>query len=185
MARQIISINELLQGAQPTDPRRTAYRKVNDNFAELYMRPEVVRLTADVVNAEAVANTMTDVTGLSFPVLANKLYDFEFHIVYTAAATATGSRWSINGPAFTYLNYSSEYSLTSTTATRNALLQAFNLPAAANVTSAAVGNNWAMIKGVIQPSAAGNVIARFASEVTVSAITAKAGSFVRYQQITP
>lgn len=146
----------------------------------------IVRLTADVTNNNAVANTIQSVTGLEFPVLAAKLYEFTFQIVYTAAATTTGSRWSITGPASpTYLDYTSEYSLTSTTATRNALLQAYDSPAASNGTSATTGNNWALIYGVIQPSADGNVTARFASEVANSAIIAKVNSFVRYRQITP
>lgn len=146
----------------------------------------ITRLTSDVTNNNAVANSIADVTGLSFSVLAAKLYWFEFHIVYTAAATTTGSRWSISGPAApTYLDYTSEYSLTTTTTTRNALLQAYDVPAASNATSAATGNNWARIIGVIQPSVDGTVIARFASEVASSAIVAKINSFVRYRQITP
>jgi hypothetical protein len=39
------------------------------------------------------------------------------------------------------------------------------------------------VTGVIQPSANGTLVARFASEVSSSAIVAKAGSFVLYQQI--
>lgn len=146
----------------------------------------IVRLTADVVNNNATANTIQDVTGLSFPVNAGKLYWFEFNILFAAAATTTGSRWAISGPAApTYLNYISEYSLTTTTTTRNALIQAYDTPAASNASSAALANNWALITGVIQPSASGTVIARFASEILSSAITAKAESFVRYRQITP
>lgn len=146
----------------------------------------ITRLTSDVTNNNATANTIADVTGLSFAVLANKLYWFEFEIVYTSAATATGSRWSINGPASpTYLDYTSEYSLTTTTTTRNPLLQAYDVPAAANATSAATGNNRATMTGVIQPSADGTVIARFASEISSSAVVAKVNSFVRYRQITP
>lgn len=146
----------------------------------------IVMLGEDVINNNAVANTIADVTGLSFPVLQNKLYWFEFNIIYTAAATTTGSRWTINGPATpTYLDYQSEYSLTTTTSTRNAMLQAYDSPASSNATSAATGNNWALINGVIQPSADGTVIARFASEIANSAITAKIGSFVRYRQISP
>lgn len=146
----------------------------------------ITRLTSDVTNNNATANTIADVTGLSFAVLANKLYWFEFEIVYTSAATATGSRWSISGPASpTYLDYTSEYSLTTTTTTRNALLQAYDVPAASNATSAATGNNRANITGVIQPSADGTVIARFASEISSSAVVAKVNSFVRYRQITP
>ena len=146
----------------------------------------IVRLTADVTNNNAVANSIADVTGLSFPVLGGKLYWFEFHIVYTAAATTTGSRWSINGPVSpTYLNYTSEYSLTTTTTTRNALIQAYDSPAASNASSAAIGNNYTQMIGVIQPSVDGTVIARFASEIASSAIVAKINSFVRYRQITP
>jgi hypothetical protein len=145
----------------------------------------ITTLSSDVTNNNGTANTIQDVTGLSFSVLAGKMYDFEFNIVYTAAATTTGSRWSISGPASpTYLDYTSEYSLTTTTTTRNALVQAYDSPAASNATSAATGNNRAYINGVIQPSADGTVIARFASEVASSAIVAKIGSWVRFRQIT-
>lgn len=143
-----------------------------------------VVLASDVTNNNAVANTMQDVTGLSFPVLANKLYEFEFMALYTAAATTTGSRWSINGPASpTRLSYTSEYTLTSTTTTRNAELQAYDQPAASNATSGSTGNNKAVIYGMIRPSANGNVIMRFASEVSSSAIVALAGSRVLYRQL--
>lgn len=145
----------------------------------------IVRLTGDVTNNNASANTIADVTGLSFPVLAGKLYTFNFDIIYTAAATTTGSRWSVNGPAFTYLQYRSEYTLTTTTTTRNAVQGAYNLPAASNATSGATGQNWASIYGIVLPSADGTLIARFASEVSSSAIVAKAESCVRYRQITP
>jgi hypothetical protein len=64
------------------------------------------------------------------------------------------------------------------------MVQAYNSPAAANASSATTGNNWAVINGIIQPSAAGSVIARFASEIASSAIVAKAGSFVRYSKLT-
>lgn len=145
----------------------------------------IVRLTADVTNNNATANTLQDVTGLSFAVTNGKLYEFTFQVIYTAAATTTGSRWTISGPTATYLNYTSEYSLTTTTTTRNALLQAYDQPAAANATSAATGSNWALLYGVIQPSADGTVQLRFASEVASSAIVAKINSFLRYRQITP
>jgi hypothetical protein len=143
-----------------------------------------VVLGSDVTNNNATANTIADVTGLSFSVLNGKTYRFEFNIIYTAAATTTGSRWSINGPSTpTYLTYESTYSLTTTTATFNAHLQAYDSPAASNATSATTGNNLAFINGVIRPSADGTLIARFASEVSSSAIVAKAGSSVRYQQL--
>lgn len=140
-------------------------------------------LASNVVNSNASANTIADVTGLNFPVTSGKTYWFEFHIQYTAAATTTGSRWSISGPTTTRLNYISEYSLTTTTSTRNTQNTAYDLPAASNATSATTTSNWARIEGMITPSADGTVIARFASEVSSSAITALAGSVVYYQQL--
>ena len=143
-----------------------------------------VVLGSDVVNNNAIANTIADVTGLSFSVTSGKTYYFEFYIPYTAAATTTGSRWSINGPATSNLVFSSEYSLTATTTTRNANVITYDLPAASNATSAGTtAGNMAQIYGIIKPSADGTVIARFASEVTSSAITALAGSVVYYQEL--
>lgn len=142
-------------------------------------------LASDVTNNNAVANTIQDVTGLSFSVTAGKMYYFKFIIYYTAAATTTGSRWGVNCTAGTAANlsFTSEYSLTATTTTRNALIQAFDSPAASNATSATTGNNMAVLEGYFMPSASGTFIARFASEVAGSAIVAKAGSVCFYQQL--
>jgi hypothetical protein len=144
--------------------------------------PRVV-LAADVSNANAVANTIADVGSLSFPVVAGLTYKFRFFIWYTAAATTTGSRWSINGPAVTFLHYRSAYSLTATSRTFNEGLAAYNLPAGSNATSAATGSNIAVVEGIVKPSANGSIVARFASEIANSAIVAKAGSFVEYEAI--
>ena len=144
-----------------------------------------VVLGSDVTNNNAVANTIQDVTGLSFSVKAAKMYYFKFVIYYTAVATTTGSRWGVSCTAGTAANLSmtSEYSLTTTTTTRNALIQAFDSPAASNATSATTGNNMVVMEGYFMPTANGTFIARFASEVAGSAIVAKAGSVCYYQQL--
>ena len=142
-----------------------------------------VVLTSDVINNNAVANTMQDVTGLSFPVSAGGTYWFKFTIPFTAALTTTGSRWSISGPTATTLIYASSYSSSSTGITNNQGLSAYDTPAAASTASASTGSNWATVEGVITVSANGSVIARFASEVLSSAITAKAGAMVQYLQV--
>jgi len=143
-----------------------------------------VFLPNDVINNNGSANTIADVTGLSFPVVANTTYKFRFWIVYSSAATTTGSRWSINGPATTFLNYFSNYTLTATSITNNQGLASYNVPAGASASSL-TANNVAIIEGVIRPSADGTVIARFASEISASAITAIASgkSYVEYQII--
>lgn len=142
----------------------------------------VVALTADVTNSHATANTMIDVTGLSFSVVAGEIYWFRFTIPYTAAATSTGSRWSIDGPASpTLLHYNSRWTLTATTETvTNANL--YDLPATANATSLLTGNV-AFVEGVIMPSINGTVVARFASEVSASPIVAKAGAILHWMRV--
>ena len=142
----------------------------------------LVILAADVANANAVANTIADVTGLSFPVVTGETYQYEFTIPYTAAATTTGSRWCINGPASpTMLSHFSQYPLTATTFTMNCAT-AYDIPAACNATSLLTGNV-AIMQGEIKASGNGTVIARFASEVASSAITAKAGATLRYRRV--
>lgn len=142
----------------------------------------IVVLAADVINNNAVANTIQNVTGLSFPVIAGETYWFEFVIPYTSAATTTGSRWTINGPASpTMLNYTSEYTLAATTKTLNNAT-AYDIPAASNASSLTTGNV-ATVWGIIKPSSDGTVIARFASEVLSSAITAKAGAVCRWMKV--
>lgn len=143
-----------------------------------------VFLPNDVINNNAIANTIADVTGLSFPVVANTTYQFRFVIVYSSAATTTGSRWSINGPATTHMSYTSQYPTTATAITNNPSLAGYNLPSASNASSLTT-NNRCIIQGEIRPSADGTVIARFASEILSSAITAVASgrSYVEYQII--
>jgi hypothetical protein len=139
-----------------------------------------VVLSSDVTNNNASANSIADVTGLSFSVTSGETYWFRFAIDYTCNATTTGSRFSVNGPSATRLSYSSRYSLTTTSETQNTGLTAYDLPAASNGTSATIAGNQAYVEGHITPSANGTLIARFASEVSSAAIVAKAGSLLQW-----
>jgi hypothetical protein len=132
-----------------------------------------VVLASPVVNNNGTANT--------FSVTAGQTYWFEFVIPYTSAATTTGSRWAINGPTITTLSLRSEYTLTATTTTINCAT-AYDIPAASNASSLTTGNV-ATMWGLITPSANGTVIARFASEVLSSAITALAGATLRWMRV--
>lgn len=140
----------------------------------------VVVIEGDQVNNNASANTLQNVTGLNFDVVAGNSYYFEIICVYSSAATTTGSRWTIDCPAVTFLNYQSEYTLTATSKTFNSL-SAKQLPSASNATSVTTGN-LATIWGIIKPSANGTVQVQFASEISGSAITYKSG-FIRYRRI--
>jgi hypothetical protein len=138
----------------------------------------LVTLGADVTNNNIVPNTLQDVTGLSFPVVAGVRYRFQIIVPYTAGAVTTGSRWTLNGPAASLLAYTSRYTLTATSQTVN-FATAYSTPAASNASSLTAGNI-AIIEGVIVPSADGTVQVRFASEIANSAIVAKAGASLEW-----
>ncbi len=143
-------------------------------------------LANDVVNNNAVANTIADITGLSFSVTSGKTYYFSFTIAYTSVATTTGARFSINGPAATYLNYWTRFPNATNSVNTYLGLTSYDLPAAASTTSPAASatiGGVANIEGFVTPSASGTLIGRFASEVANSAITAKKGSVVYYKQL--
>lgn len=137
-------------------------------------------LASDVTNDNVVPNTIADVTGLSFPVVSGQRYNFKFVIPYTAAASTTGSRWCINGPTFSFLQIRTITTLSgggiSATVSSD-----YDNPTTSSASSVVAGS-LATIEGVIVATANGDVIARFASEITLSAITAKAGAYVEWQQ---
>jgi hypothetical protein len=140
-----------------------------------------VVLDADVINSNASANTLADITNLGFPVVAGT-YAFKFVIDYTSAATTTGSGWSINGPTATRINFYLRVPITSSTESVQHGLNAYN---AYTVTGQSPTNTQgvAIIEGFITVTASGTVIGRFSSEVSSSAVTAKAGSYVEYQKV--
>ena len=143
-----------------------------------------VILANDVVNNNAVANTIADITGLSFSVTSGKTYYFKFSISYTSASTATGARFSINGPAITFLSYYTQFPNSAVAYNAYTGLTTFDSPATAGTLTPVAGPpQVAMIEGIFKPAANGTLIGRLASEVANSAITAKAGSIVYYKQL--
>ena len=138
-------------------------------------------LSGNITNNNAVANTIADITGLSFDVTSGVKYKFRFYITYTSAATTTGSRFCINGPGITSLFYYSTYSTSATSSTFNNSLSTYNVPTGASAGSG-TNSNVAIIEGILVPSANGTVIARFASEIAGSAIIALGGfSYVEWE----
>jgi hypothetical protein len=162
------------------------HANINDASIALQKNLGIIKyVTSDVVNDNATPNTLQNVTGLSVALTSGKTYFFEVKCLYTANASTTGSRWTINGPTFDFLSYESKYSLAATTRTINARLTAYQLPASSNATSSDAngGGNFAQLEGIIKPNANGNLVVQFASEVASAAITAKPGSFIRVQEL--
>lgn len=139
--------------------------------------PHGILITTAVVNNNATANTMADITDLKAPVQAGSWYHFRAVIRYSAAAITTGARFSINGPGFTSgdLSYRASMTLSATTQALNEGLTAYDQPAASNGSSLLAGNI-AIVEGEIKTNVSGDLQLRFASEVSGSAITVQAGS---------
>jgi hypothetical protein len=143
----------------------------------------VNELPFDQSLSNTVANTLMT-TFLSFPVEPDNTYIFEFIVLYGISSTASGTRWTINGPSFTRLSYMSEYSLAAATTTRNASLRAYQQPAAANATTGDLGANMAVVKGIIRANGTGNVSLQVATELANASVTLIAGSLVLYRRTT-
>ena len=140
-----------------------------------------VILGTDYTNSNATLNTLEDITGYSFPVTSGKTYWFRFQFLVTAAASATGHRVSINGPATSELSY---YTLlvASTSSAGATWNSAYGTPLTTNATTPLTGG-MGYLEGIATFSADGTLIGRVASEVAGSGVTIKAGSVIYYRQL--
>lgn len=163
--------------------RELTNQSMNGNAPTVNALNTVV-LATDVINNNATANTIADITGLSFSVTAGETYWFRGVIDITTAVTTTGGRISVNGPASpTRLAYSTNWPTTGNTTTPGNGFSAYDLPSSSNASCAQTTGNIALIEGFITPSASGTVTLRLASEVSSSAVTAKAGSVLQWMRV--
>jgi hypothetical protein len=136
----------------------------------------LLTLLSDITNNNALANTLQDLTGLSFNVTAGITYRFYAMIPYTSQQTNNGSRWTINAPATSFIGYVSRY-VDNPEAIN--YCDAINLPSNCSNNSKLTGNI-AIIQGVVTPSVNGIVQVQFASATSGKSITAKAGASLEY-----
>lgn len=142
-------------------------------------------LGTEVNTASGVANTLEDITGLSFSVTSGKTYWFRFVIPYATNNTGNGSRFSVNGPATSSLAYESSSSNVGGAWTLNQGLSAYGQPALPTTLSSSLLANTAIVQGVATFSASGTLIARFAAEGASPTffLTARVGAVVHYKQL--
>jgi hypothetical protein len=132
-------------------------------------------------NTTAVA--FADVPELNFAVTAGVSYNFKFVCLFSAAASTTGSRWAVNGPASpTRLIYRTLFPASTTGLVANGAWTLYDQPSAA-INSGAPNNNCAIVEGVITPSANGTVSLRFATEIAGSQIQCQINSYLELQVI--
>jgi hypothetical protein len=122
-----------------------------------------------------------DVTDLSFSVVAGRTYKFKIFCQFDVTNTSTGTRWAVNGPAFTRLFYSVLWT-SGTGLQANVAYNTYDA-SSASANSNFTANNCAIIEGIVVPSANGTLSARFANELTITSVTCKAGSYIQFEEI--
>lgn len=151
-----------------------AYPPIGHTHAGL---PAVAKVAADVASTVV---AMADVTGMTFPVLANTSYGFLFVVAFTTAAITTGIKLAVNGPALGagYVAYTVETPVTTTSEAISTASAYDGGAASTGVTAATPTVYVARVHGVLRTGATpGTFALRFATEVVASAATVKIGSW--------
>lgn len=148
--------------------------------AALALHPTYVVASGDTVNS---TTTPSDATGLSFTPAAGGLYLVEAWIVYETAATTTGLQWCFTDSSGA--TWSSMSIFVPTSATANAVRVGALGTVAAGTGTGGLVRHVAFGSAVVQAQASptGPVKVRFQSEVATSAVTIRAGSFLRYTRL--
>lgn len=141
--------------------------------------PQFASLSGDATAVVGV-NYADAASGLNIAVTNAVPTRFMYFIQWVANATTTGGRFSLNGPAHTRLTYTVRWNTTATVVTLGPLGTGYDQAFTVGTDSDAA-ENFAVIEGIIVPSASGTLALRTAAEVAnPGAITVKAGSSVLY-----
>lgn len=133
--------------------------------------PILVVLGADVANS---TTTLVDVTGLSFPVLAGKLYWYRFAVLCTTTSATTGVQIAVNGPTASLSPVNTNMPTgASSSAQRNA--PGYDSPGGVTA-SPSTFTFLALMEGILAPTASGTLVVRVRSSLAGSAVTVKAQS---------
>ena len=137
-------------------------------------------LTAD--QASTTVTTNVNVTGLDFQVKAGRRYMFSYGTLSRAAATTTGIRLSVTVPAFT--KFGAVARVPTSTADGASTEFQGNITASGDQVVGtghpATGLDYfSEVRGILVPSADGDLRLVYASEVAASAVTVAQGSYGR------
>lgn len=117
------------------------------------------------------STTYADVTGMSFTVEANKNYEFSCSVIYRSVVTTTGIGISLNGPS-------------SPTALNGRSFNAYNGTGKTTGVQTANADTYGLFNASFRNgSNAGTLTLRYATEVSGSAITLRAGTYCKITEI--
>ncbi len=143
-----------------------------------------IKKTADQTFTTAASS---NVTGLSFAVVAGVTYKYKFSVLYTSAAVNTGLRIGLTYPAATVASANAKIPVSNTDGAAfifaGLLSTSGDFVLATGSAAASPTVLVADIEGVIVPSATGTVQLQAGTEIAASNIVIKAGSFVEVTEI--
>lgn len=161
----------------------TIVQESGDNIRMTQYEQATTQYDSRVLAGDQAATSVTtnvNVTGLNFPVMAGKRYWFEFVVLYRAAATTTGLRMSVTVPTFTKFGATADLRVsTSADGTANVfsgMITTSGDQVIGTGTPATGADFIAECRGLLVPSANGDLQLVYASEVSGSTVTIAQGS---------
>ena len=165
-------ISKILNLPDPTNLQDPATKAYVDN---LIQRERVLTRLTNASNT-----TLTNITDLSFAVIAGVAYTFEAFLIYQSNNLANGMTVSIAGPAGIYvLKVALINAGNSTAQDFEGVIQAVNGTVVSTSVPVINSNLIAKIEGMIIPSANGTIIPQFRSEVNTNQTSIEIGSSAR------
>jgi hypothetical protein len=179
----------------------TTYKKRGDLF-QTYAIPasslggggETIVLLSDISKSSSSVPSRyeySDVTGLSFPVVAGRTYIYRFVMYFNVVstnpvvpATGIGTGWAVNGTnTFSNLRLTALFSGTSTASLTPVPQTSYDEAVATGNTAQATLGGTAIIEGTVTPTSNGIFSARYKTDPTLFAgvtIVVRQGSSVTY-----
>jgi hypothetical protein len=149
-------------------------------------RYEQRAVLASPVTHGAPTTSFADITGLSLPMMAGTLYQFEGLIIFQSSATNRGMGLALNGPASPSFVLIRTEIATSLTGVTNGMQRAYDTGVATTTVDAANSNVIAKCYGFVSNGVnAGNLILRFNSSNTAGIPVVQAGSTFRLWRVSP
>lgn len=160
-------------------PQLNASGILDSSFLPSGLAPINTKLFADQATS---GTTQTTITGLNVSLSSGVAYSIEYLVVWQAAASTTGVQFSFSGPATSVFAWKMDIGQNANTDyTVNG--SAYAITGGPTASGGASVPLLARMAVLITPSAAGTFSLLFASRVSASAVTIKAGSVVRVETL--
>ena len=138
--------------------------------------------TSTTTNA---TTSFADVTGASFPMMANTIYQFQFDIIWQSSTSGVGIGFGVNGPASPNFVLVRTEIPTSLSAVTHGMQRAYDTGTATTAVDATNVNCYAKCYGFVSNGAnAGNLVLRIKAE-TANTVRAMSETMGRMWRINP